>query len=443
MFKNSFKFIGTALLLVTFVATSNGQGLKKKWGWGFGFGANQLYSDNAVTPFGVGGNGLLTYRLTDRLSVSLHAGYSSMKFNPTVPNTTMTTNLVQADLIGDYELTNKGMVRPFIMAGAGGFNFKNPLDGNRYYDGELLLGGGFRVFFNPYAAFTLSGDARYTTGDDLDFPNNLNTRNDAYFAVRGGLTFYMGKRSTDYEENDLFTTISEDVQQAEDDPLFMEMEQGNDPNGESGEYGDFLARLSALETGDTSNLNDKGRQDVKNVKMDEYLRLKSKMDELSAAIEDKETEISSLRENLPASGNRSNFFAPTGGVSSGPIEITDFSSAYETGLNRYYSRRYTEAIGIFERLLERYPNHSLASNCEYWLGECYFNAGDYNRAIETFERVIQYPQSLKKDDALLMIGRSYMALNMNAKAQQTFNRLIREYPNSEFVAKSEQYLRKL
>lgn len=444
MLKIPFRLISTAAVLVFLVTSSFGQGLKNQWGWGIGFGANQLYSDNAVTPFGPGGNGLFTYRISDRFSLSLHAGYNVVKFKPsTNPTVTTTTDMVYGDLIGDFELTDKGIVRPFLMAGVGGFNFKNPADGKRYFDGEALVGGGFRVFFNPLAAFTLSGDARYTTGDDLDFPKNNNI-NDAYFAIRGGLTFYMGKRSTDFREDDLFTTVSDQIDQAGDDPLFIEGDETNALNSESGDYNDFLARLSALETGDTSNLSDRGKQDVKNVKMEEYLRLKSKLDELSSAIEGKESEITNLRENLPANGGQSgNYGSSSSFSSSGPIEITNFSNAYETALNRFYSRRYTDAIGIFEKLLERYPNHSLASNCEYWLGECFFNSGDYNRAIETFERVIQYPRSLKKDDALLMIGRSYMALNMNAKAQEAFNRLIREYPNSEFVVKSEQYLRKL
>lgn len=438
MKNNIMAVIGLTTLLLASTASLHAQGLRKAWGWGFGFGANQLYSDNAITPFGPGGAGLLTYRLTDRASLSLHLGYTAVKFKPAA--TTRTTNMFQADVIADYELTRRGMVRPFLKAGLGGFNFKHPQDGNRYFDGEVLAGGGVRIFFNPMAAFTLSGDARYTTGDDLDFPNTGNTINDAYFTVRGGLTFYMGQRSSRFQESELFTQIDEEDA---GDPLFMEFEEaGQEPVQGSGDYNDFLAKLSALESGDTSTLPREAREDVRNVKMEEYLRLKSKIDELSMAIEEKENEISNLQENLPANGGPSPQLGSRFSAS-GPIEITDFSNAYETALSRFYSRRYTDAIGILKKLLDRYPNHSLASNCEYWLGECYFNSGDYQRAIESFERVLDYPRSLKKDDALLMIGRAYMALNMNAKAQEAFNRLIREYPESEFVVKSEQYLRKL
>jgi outer membrane protein assembly factor BamD (BamD/ComL family) len=42
-----------------------------------------------------------------------------------------------------------------------------------------------------------------------------------------------------------------------------------------------------------------------------------------------------------------------------------------------------------------------------------------------------------------MLGRSLMQLNQREEARQAFNRLIQEFPNSEFVAKAESYLSKL
>lgn len=453
MYKKILHLVFIAAIAGLAVSKVQAQGLKKRWGWGVGLGIQQLYSDSKVTPFGPGGNALLTYRLSDRLSLSVQAGYSVVKFKPnSVPNAnSISTKLIYGDIIADYELTTKGIVRPFFMGGLGGFNFQ-VASAPRFNDGEILAGGGFRVFLNPVTALTFAGDARLTTGDDLDAPET-NGRNDSYFSLRSGVTFYMGPKTPRYTEEELFTRNDNPVEQLnEDQPLTMDF--GGEPakddviNEDSEGYNDFLARISALEgSGDTASLSSRGKSDVRDMRMEEYLRLKSKIDELSSAIEDKEGEISNLQENLQSKGEDhapgSSAVFGSGFSSSGPIEITSFSAAYETALNRYYRRRYTEAIRIFEKLLQRFPNHSLASNCEFWIGESYFGAGDFNNAIRAFERVIQYPKSLKKDDALLMIGRSYMALNMNMKAQEAFNKLIQEYPNSEFVIKSEQYLRKL
>lgn len=436
-----------AATLVIFSVTSSqaiAQGLAKRWGFGGALGVQQLYSDWAQTPLGFGGHGLATYRLSDRGSIGLHLGYGTLRYVRTdIPNSpTHTSNYYYADLVFDYELASQqSKVRPFLLGGVGGLNFLFVDQNRRYNDAALLLGGGFRAFLNPALALNVSGDFKLTTGDDLD-SKQYNSRNDAFFSFRTGLTYYLLPKPPTIGREEILTQRT-----GRSDDIFLDFEpDSNSQGGEGPEYDDFVARLNALDSGDISNLSESGRKDVRQVNMQEYLRLKSKIDELNSKIENKESQISNLREDL---GEKNGSSPPPPGAStssyqpSGPIEITSFSAAYETALNKYYRRRYSEAVQIFEKLLERYPNHSMASNCEYWIGECYFGLGEYNMAIASFDRVLQYPISLKKDDALLMMGRAYLQLNLRAKAEETFNKLIREYPDSEFVIKSEQYLRKL
>jgi len=57
--------------------------------------------------------------------------------------------------------------------------------------------------------------------------------------------------------------------------------------------------------------------------------------------------------------------------------------------------------------------------------------------------VLSYQRSLKQDDALLMLGKSYLRLNQPANARQVLDRLVKEFPNSEFVSKAEQMLSKI
>lgn len=440
-------FCIAATLVIISVTSSQAtaQGLAKRWGFGGALGIQQLYSDWAQTPLGFGGHGLATYRLSDRGSIGLHLGYNTLRYVRTdLPNSpTHTTNLYYADLVFDYELASQqSKVRPFLMGGIGGINFLFVDQNRRFNDGALLLGGGFRAFVNPTLALNFSGDFKLTTGDDLDSRKDMgdNNINDAYFSFRAGLTYYLAPKPATIGREEILT------QRRGGDDIFLDFEpDSNTQGGEGPEYDDFVARLNALESGDTSSLTQSGRKDVRQVNMQEYLRLKSKIDELNSKIENKESQISNLREDL---GEKNGSSPPPPGAStsyrpSGPIEISSFSGAYETALNKYYRRRYSEAIQIFEKMLENYPNHSLASNCEYWIGESYFGLGEYNMAIASFDRVLQYPISLKKDDALLMMGRAYLQLNLRAKAEETFNKLIREYPDSEFVIKSEQYLRKL
>ncbi|MDZ7308854.1 MAG: tetratricopeptide repeat protein, partial [candidate division KSB1 bacterium] len=197
--------------------------------------------------------------------------------------------------------------------------------------------------------------------------------------------------------------------------------------------------------------------------MEEYVRLKSLADELTQGIELKEREISSLQETLAdrqsrlqalqsgslASAN-GNFAADRGAppmsrATAAPLKgsSASFSLAYEQGLSLLTAKRYQEAIDIFATLAARFPNHALVSHCHYWSGEAYFNLGSYQAAVESFNQVLRASLSLKKDNALLMLGRSYLQLNRTEEARRVFNQLIREYPSSEFVGAAEEMLAKL
>ena len=82
------------------------------------------------------------------------------------------------------------------------------------------------------------------------------------------------------------------------------------------------------------------------------------------------------------------------------------SVAYQDGLNRFRQRRYQEALGIFQWLLEQYPTDVQASNCEYWIGESYFGLGEFKNAYAAFKRVTSYNGSTKRIDALTMMKRA-------------------------------------
>jgi tetratricopeptide (TPR) repeat protein len=82
------------------------------------------------------------------------------------------------------------------------------------------------------------------------------------------------------------------------------------------------------------------------------------------------------------------------------------SAAYKDALGRYYHKHYQEAIDIFKWLLQQYPTDKLASNCQYWTGECYFGMGKYSKAYASFKQVTAYSDSLKRQDAIVMMRRS-------------------------------------
>jgi tetratricopeptide (TPR) repeat protein len=82
------------------------------------------------------------------------------------------------------------------------------------------------------------------------------------------------------------------------------------------------------------------------------------------------------------------------------------SVAYSDALVRFRARHYNEAIDILQWLLLQYPDDTLASNCEYWIGESYFGLADYKEAYAAFKRVTFFSSSTKKNDAVLMMRRA-------------------------------------
>ncbi len=440
----NFKHISLVTLLAIGINTPAqdvfSQGLKGRWGFGFGVGAQQQYSDLAVTPFGFGGEGFLTYRLTEKLSINLAAGYNTLGFKLPGVAKTFVTNLFFGNLYADYEFMQLGRIRPFLMAGFGGMNFQVEQN-KRYNDAEALLGGGVRFFVTPNMAVSLFGNAKYTTGDDLDGgQRGGNKINDAYFTARAAVTFYLGGKPSAPEEV-LFTKM-------DTEPVPDESDQ---PTETDEDLGSFLNKLSTLEDQQQGMVAESGAGET--VTVEEYVRLRSRIDELNEAIERKEREIYKLQQEIASRQGTINAIQQTQvpsqttirptSISTTPVRIQDISTAYENALNKFYSRRFSEAISIFSAIIQKYPNHSLASNCQYWIGESYFAAGDYLSAIDAFQKVLNYERTLKRDDALFMLGRAYMELGKNDQAIAMFNRLLTQHPDSEYVDSVRKYLKRL
>jgi len=395
-----------------------------RWGFGAGPSFGSLYSDLKKTSVGVGVAGYLTRRFNSHFGLTGIASYDQLPFTVPIPNpittkvvpTKITTSALRGDLLFDYELSS-GNFRPYIGVGLGGASFKASGKANgvkfkskkSYTTFDFGPSLGFRLMFGSRFALDLGGGFRMTTSDSLD-GTTTNKAKDAIITGMVGFTIFGGGGS---RGTDIFA------------------EQAPAEESESQDVSDFQQRIDQMEAAPQQQPQD----------MQEYVRLKSKMDELNQEINQKEGEITSLRTTLAEKENSVSNLQTQ--LTSAPVTSASFSRAYEEALSKFYGKRYAEAIGQFNGLVTQFPDHPRVSNCVYWIGEAQFGSGSYQEAVATFNRVIDYPRSLKKDDALLMLGRSHMQLGQKDEARQAFNRLVQEFPNSEFVAKAEGYLSKL
>ncbi|MBI1326083.1 MAG: tol-pal system protein YbgF [Alphaproteobacteria bacterium] len=121
-------------------------------------------------------------------------------------------------------------------------------------------------------------------------------------------------------------------------------------------------------------------------------------------------------------------------------------AAYEQAFSLVKSGDYAGAQNGFEGFLKQYPDHALASNASYWLGETYFARSDYKRAAKIFAQTFQkYPKGSKSADSLLKLASSFEKMGNNKDACTTLNHLKKEFPagDAALLRRAEQDLVRL
>ncbi len=176
--------------------------------------------------------------------------------------------------------------------------------------------------------------------------------------------------------------------------------------------------------------------------------LKYEMQELEVKLAQKDKTISDLQSNLAQKERMLQQLQSAPVQTSTPPRLSSGTSTYgnsyraryRAALDTYNAHRYREAIDQFSALLTENSSHSLADNCQYWIGECYYGLGNYTQAIAEFEKVYSYSKSNKIDAAILKLGLSYKKLGNDEMARSQFEQLIANYPKSEYVSLARRYL---
>lgn len=201
---------------------------------------------------------------------------------------------------------------------------------------------------------------------------------------------------------------------------------------------DFQAALDGLRV-DVQSLqgrNDdlaRGREDVRQ----ELVLLR---DELMLQIADLEQRIARLEEAAiqapPAS--QAPPPAPAPAVAATPQAETA-SGLYERALQvMREEQQYAEGRQLMASFLQRYPDHPLAINAAYWIGEAFYAEKNYEKAILQFEDVIQkYGDHPKVAAALLKQGLAFEALGDRDSARLLLQRTVERFPETQEASKAQ------
>jgi TolA-binding protein len=118
---------------------------------------------------------------------------------------------------------------------------------------------------------------------------------------------------------------------------------------------------------------------------------------------------------------------------------------YQAAYIDFSKGSYPLAITGFREFLRRYPDHSLAGNAQYWIGEAQLglarsqaNAGQTDRTTQSLEQAVQefrkvvanYPRSGKAPAALYKEAMTLVELKQPAVAQARLQYLVDNFPQA-------------
>lgn len=104
---------------------------------------------------------------------------------------------------------------------------------------------------------------------------------------------------------------------------------------------------------------------------------------------------------------------------------------YQYAFDLLRQNKYADAEQALRTFVDQNPDHPLAGNANYWLGETYYVRQDFQNAAITFADGSQrYPKSGKAPDSLLKLGMALAALGETNDACMAFAELTERYPNA-------------
>ncbi len=93
-----------------------------------------------------------------------------------------------------------------------------------------------------------------------------------------------------------------------------------------------------------------------------------------------------------------------------------------------------EAVKIYLAALEDFGSDaSLANFIRNGLGAAYSQKGEFQAAIEHYEKIVSGSSQVLKDSALFHLGRLYEAMGQSDKSREAYRQLSTEFPDSMFT----------
>jgi TolA-binding protein len=106
---------------------------------------------------------------------------------------------------------------------------------------------------------------------------------------------------------------------------------------------------------------------------------------------------------------------------------------YQEGVTYIALGNPTQASATYQQVIDRDGNGIYGQMARLGLAEAQARSGQYDQAIKTFQELSQRKDGpLPVDGILMQLGRAYRDAGKRTEAQQTFNRIVEEFPESPY-----------
>jgi tol-pal system protein YbgF len=183
-----------------------------------------------------------------------------------------------------------------------------------------------------------------------------------------------------------------------------------------------------------------------NGKLDDMsISLKKPGEDLARYREDADKRIIALEDRIVKFQSTLDELTKKVGEFSQPKEIAATPDAlYMKGLDTFKTGDMPAARDIFSKFLEQSPQHELAANAHYWIGETHYSEKSYEPAILSFQEVIKnFPTKDKVPAAMLKQAMAFKAIGDTKSAKYVLKKLGEGYPKSDEAIKAKELLKEM
>lgn len=181
-------------------------------------------------------------------------------------------------------------------------------------------------------------------------------------------------------------------------------------------------------------------RELKQNQADLYAKVDSSIatiDVLSAALQDLQDRLSLLSQGLQDST-----------MSQNKKSINDYDSAlpssvYQSAYGDYAMGKFEIAYSGFQSFVEKYPDAELASQAQFYAGECFYSREMWNQAMAEYEKVeSNYKKSNFVPSARLKIALCYNRLGNQNESLDIFSSIVNDYPQSPEALTAKEEIKK-